>query len=288
MGDFCHKRSIRCKPSPKPDSCENCVDFGLPCTYNRPIKRGRGRQKPPDEPVGTNNSVDITTDHNAVLLQPSGRSQSETTVESSLLVGSALPDASWKAFASVSHSLIIYLIDIYFQVVYPMSVQHVLIISPYSNSQGTSFPFFDRQSLLDRIDRQVHLEDRDFFATLMSACAIAAGRVEDGSVPSSISHQKHQPVVKPSIFFAAAEESLPHDIIKAASLDALKAYPLLALAAIQGQKIEVMHKYIGQYFAILSIKRWHDEENWPKRWTSMERDEMRRVVSEHVHVVAES
>lgn len=122
----------------------------------------------------------------------------------------------------------------------------------------------------------------------MSACAIAAGRIEDGSVPTSTSGQPCQLVVKPSIFFAAAEESLPHDIIKAASLDALKAYPLLALAAIQGRDIEVMHKYIGQYFAILSIKRWHDEANWPRQWTSVERDEMRRVVSEHVPVVAES
>lgn len=81
---------------------------------------------------------------------------------------------------------------------------------------------------------------------------------------------------------------MPHDIIKVASLDALKAYPLLALAAIQGRNIEAMHKYIGQYFAILSIKRWHDEANWPRQWTSVERDEMRRVVSEHVLVVAES
>jgi hypothetical protein len=136
IGDFCHKRSIRCKPSSKPESCENCVDFGLSCTYNRPIKRGRGHQKPPDEPAGTTNGVSITTEHNEVLLPPGERLQSKTTIESLLLVESALPDASWKAFASVSHSLIIYLIDIYFQVVYPMSVHRVLITSPYSKSQA--------------------------------------------------------------------------------------------------------------------------------------------------------
>lgn len=122
----------------------------------------------------------------------------------------------------------------------------------------------------------------------MSACAIAAGRVEDGSVPTSTNGQLYQPEVKPSIFFAAAEQSLPQDIIKVTNLDPFKAYPLLALAAIQEQKIEVMHKYIGQYFAILSMKRWHDEGNWPGKWTSLERDEMRRVVSEHVFAVAES
>lgn len=151
-----------------------------------------------------------------------------------------------------------------------------------------SFPFFDRSSLMDRINRKIYLEDRDFFATLMSACAIAAGRIEDGSVPSNNSSQPCEYTLKSSTLFAAAEESLPQDIIKAASLDALKAYPLLALAAIQARKIEVMHKYVGQYFAILSIKRWHDEVNWPKQWTSLERDEMRRLVSEHVIIVTGS
>ena len=136
IGDFCHKRSIRCQPSSKPDSCENCIDFGLSCTYNRPIKRGRGRQKPPDEPAGTTNGVGVTKDDNASILAPGGRSQSENTEESPLFVGSAPPDASWKAFASVSHSLIIYLIDVYFQVVYPMSVYRILVISPYSKSQA--------------------------------------------------------------------------------------------------------------------------------------------------------
>jgi hypothetical protein len=133
--------------------------------------------------------------------------------------------------------------------------------------------------LLDRINRKVYLKDRNFFATIMSACAIAAGRVEDGSVPATTAGQLNHPEVKPSIFFAAAEESLPQDITKVTSLDVLRTYPLLALAAIQGRKIEVMHKYIGQYFAILTIRRWHDEGNWPAQWTSVERDEMRRVVS---------
>lgn len=112
----------------------------------------------------------------------------------------------------------------------------------------------------------------------MSACAIAAGRVADGNLRSTTDNVSDS-TIKPRIFFAAAEESLPHDITKIISLDALKVYPLLAIAAIQRQKIEVMHKYIGQYFAILSIRRWHDEANWPKDWSDTERDEMRRVVS---------
>ena len=122
----------------------------------------------------------------------------------------------------------------------------------------------------------------------MSVCAIVAGRIEDGSVPNNTRGWEYQSEVKPSVFFTAAEECLPCDIIKVTSLDALKAYPLMALAAIQGRKIEAMHKYIGQYFTIMSIQRWHDESNWPTEWTSVERDEMRRVVSRSMKTLVRS
>lgn len=89
------------------------------------MKRGRRRPKLHDKVTGIANEFNTATDDSEVLLPPRGRSQSETTIESCLLLGSA-PDASWKAFASVSHSLLIYLVDIYFQVVYPMSVHQAL------------------------------------------------------------------------------------------------------------------------------------------------------------------
>jgi hypothetical protein len=112
--------------------------------------------------------------------------------------------------------------------------------------------------------------------------------MSDGSVPNNTRGWEYQSEVKPSVFFTAAEECLPCDIIKVTSLDALKAYPLMALAAIQGRKIEAMHKYIGQYFTIMSIQRWHDESNWPTEWTSVERDEMRRVVSRSMKTLVRS
>jgi len=38
--DFCHKRSIRCRPTGEGDKrCQNCSDFGVDCTFNRPFKR---------------------------------------------------------------------------------------------------------------------------------------------------------------------------------------------------------------------------------------------------------
>ena len=120
-GDFCHKRSIRCRVGQSsPDSCENCLDFGLACTYDRPTKRGRGRQNPPHDEAGIVSEVGITADHDTFSEPARQWSQSENMIEVPISADSATPDASWRAFASVSHSLIAELIDTYFQVVYPM------------------------------------------------------------------------------------------------------------------------------------------------------------------------
>jgi hypothetical protein len=41
--DLCHRRSIRCRPSIENAQvqCQNCFDFGVACTYNRPSRRRR-------------------------------------------------------------------------------------------------------------------------------------------------------------------------------------------------------------------------------------------------------
>ena len=39
-GDLCHRRSIRCRSSQEDaERCQNCYDFDVPCTYDRPSKR---------------------------------------------------------------------------------------------------------------------------------------------------------------------------------------------------------------------------------------------------------
>lgn len=129
------------------------------------------------------------------------------------------------------------------------------------------------------MSRNDHLHDRDFFATVMAACALAAGRTRDGSIPDGSQTDALLDEVSPKVFHEAAESCLPLDIVNVTALDTLRAYPLLALSAIQGRQIDVMHKYIGLYFAILSIRRWHDESQWPASWSPTEKEEMRRLVS---------
>jgi hypothetical protein len=52
--DLCHRRSIRCRPSIENAQvqCQNCFDFGVACTYNRPSRRRRnpsvGHATPPN------------------------------------------------------------------------------------------------------------------------------------------------------------------------------------------------------------------------------------------------
>lgn len=47
VGDLCHRRSIRCRPSNEDDNrCQNCYDFDVSCTYERPSKRRKHPQAP--------------------------------------------------------------------------------------------------------------------------------------------------------------------------------------------------------------------------------------------------
>lgn len=83
------------------------------------MKRGRRRDPPTDTGTNAANGTDISGNH-SVSNSSDELKTSEKAVESPSKAVTTPPDAAWKAFASVTHSLIVYLIDIYFQVVYPM------------------------------------------------------------------------------------------------------------------------------------------------------------------------
>jgi len=47
LGDLCHRRSIRCRPSNEDtERCQNCYDFDVACTFDRPSKRRKHPQAP--------------------------------------------------------------------------------------------------------------------------------------------------------------------------------------------------------------------------------------------------
>ena len=83
----------------------------------------------------------------------------------------------------------------------------------------------------------------------------------------------------PEMFFAAAEEALPTNMLPCRDFDCLRGYALLALASLQDAKIRAMQMYISYYFTMLAINRWHDEGNWTENMQASEKEEWRRLVS---------
>ncbi|KAJ4416439.1 hypothetical protein N0V85_002273 [Neurospora sp. IMI 360204] len=105
----------------------------------------------------------------------------------------------------------------------------------------------------------------------MAACALASARVRDGA-PSG--GQDVVGIMPAQMFFAAAEEALPKDLLQCQDFDYLRGLALLALASLQDARIGAMQMYIGHYFTMLAINQWHDESNWPTGLHPTEREEL--------------
>lgn len=99
--DFCHRRGIRCSGSSSgQDRCQNCVEFDELCTYHRPAKR-RG----------------IPKDGNSVSSPAEGLRNSPARPGD----GRASGDVDdWKPTVTPEAAVVDKLVDIYFEIVYPM------------------------------------------------------------------------------------------------------------------------------------------------------------------------
>lgn len=292
--DFCHHRSIKCKGSiERASCCQNCVDFDVPCTYDRPIKK-RGKKA---SVTGSSLARDAASPslllnirhehlhtHNADL-------QSSVETSSNLLSHSNQDDAhhvAWQTptcgnldaihhteadelvgfplaretrqMALANRDKIANLINVYFEVVYPI------------------FPFFHKPTLLRKIANREYLRSQDLFAAVMSVCALSSARARDGAVPLG----KWDPVyfTQPTaeIFYAAAKNSIPSDLASSRSLNYMRSCALLALFGVQLGKVEIMHQYLGIYHALMAVDGLHDEKNWPDSIGIIEVEERRRLV----------
>lgn len=129
-GDFCNRRSIKCSRGNDPlGRCQNCTDFEVPCTFDRAAKR-RGVKAKTAEDVDQVRlqSNEIYGDFDPSLTAPENHSlQSHDPCNLNdmwfTVVGenqsSALQNP-WKAFAISSDRIIKTLVQIYFEIVYPM------------------------------------------------------------------------------------------------------------------------------------------------------------------------
>ncbi|CAK7265211.1 hypothetical protein SEPCBS119000_001396 [Sporothrix epigloea] len=198
-------------------------------------------------------------------------------------VGNERLSSTWQAFAHTSTPIIRRLACVYHETVFPI------------------FPFFDPVRLQRRLAQYDHASNRAFFSSVMAACALASARARDGALSSPndrgdvggsssgitagtgvlaspTSAMGGSPIdVPPEMFYAAAEEALPKDILQCRDFEYLRALALLSIASIQDAKIAVMQKYIGHYFTLLAINQWHDETKWPQGLHPIEVEERRRL-----------
>ncbi|ESA42895.1 hypothetical protein GE21DRAFT_5866 [Neurospora crassa] len=272
--DFCHKRRIKCQENLlDPSRCQNCVEFDISCTYLRPLRRGRGSPKNAAGP-GDRSDAGQNIASNARRVHPEELGALPSTTQPPQ-VGDDQPldlaDASssaaserrseplspaWQGFARTSTSAIKKLLSVYHKTVYPI------------------FPYFDPVRLEQRLEMLEHCRSRAFFCSVMAACALASARVRDGA-PSG--GQDVVGIIPAQMFFAAAEEALPKDLLQSQDFDYLRGIALLALASLQDARIGAMQMYIGHYFTMLAINQWHDESNWPTGLHPTEREERRRL-----------
>ncbi|KAK4141699.1 uncharacterized protein C8A04DRAFT_38862 [Dichotomopilus funicola] len=273
--DFCHKRRIKCQENPlDPSRCQNCTDFDVRCTYSRPSKRGTGSLHDAARPVQRQltDPESPPRDRSRVIVPqiPSGfrdpavnhdhRGFGQGDDSAQTETGCAEPlSPAWREFARFATPVVRTLLAVYHETVYPI------------------FPFFDPIRLERRLNALEHSRNRGFFSSIMAACALSLARVRDGALASSRPQPEELGAMCPEMFFAAAEEGLPRNILHCRDFDHLRGYALLALASLQDAKLRAMQMYMGHYFTVLAVNQWHDESNWPQDIGASEREERRRL-----------
>ncbi|KAJ5809688.1 uncharacterized protein N7503_001906 [Penicillium pulvis] len=281
--DFCHRRSIKCSHSEDPlGRCQNCVDFDLRCTFDRPAKRrgvksgsrARGRD-PRFVRASVNNAIPTaaeTASSGRTLRSSNSRSPYRTSIPGdpgptfnhgwSAAEGDeddgVLHD-SWKAFAIACDRQIRNSVQVYFEIVYPI------------------FPLFHMPSFIEQVNNKKHLHNKGLFASTMAVCALVAGRARDGALYSN-RWDRDELIDPPSeTFFAAARDSIPRDLIAAKGINYMRACAILAIASIQNSQIKNMQKYSGLYHALTSMDGLYDEKLWPNDLTAIQTEERRRL-----------
>ncbi|KAI1611240.1 hypothetical protein EDD37DRAFT_443571 [Exophiala viscosa] len=233
--DYCHKRSIRCT-SGNGSRCQSCIDFDQPCTYNRAAKRRgvtpRARVASPSfsRPLSVN-------------AHPNPSSQ------------------SWRAPMIATQAVVMSLVEVYFEIVYPI------------------FPLFHRPTYIRKISRGDYTTDKTLFPVTMAVCALVSARVRDQAIFNPSWDVEELSQTPSETFYDAAVQYCAscEDSKQTHSLDTLRLCALLALTAIQYGNIREMQLFLGKYHTLVAMDGLHDETNWPKDIGIVETEERRRL-----------
>lgn len=112
----------------------------------------------------------------------------------------------------------------------------------------------------------------------MAACALVSGRVRDGALCSKRWNRKDLMEPPSEVYFVAARNSLPDEMVAAKGINYMRACALLAITSIQNSQIKDMQKFSGLYHTLTSMDGLYDEKLWPKSLNTIEIEERRRLV----------
>ena len=159
-----------------------------------------------------------------------------------------------------SQANIMDLVEIYFEIVYPI------------------FPFFHQPTFIRRVSRAEYINNKTLFSVTMALCALVSSRVRDGSVTNLRWELQPLHELEPESFYAEAKKQLL-DLTEQSDINVLRAHAILAIVAIQNGRIRNMHQHLGNYHTLVAMDGLHDESNWPRHIGVVEREERRRLVS---------
>ncbi|KAL6806705.1 hypothetical protein GGI42DRAFT_341895 [Trichoderma sp. SZMC 28013] len=243
--DYCHRRSIRCRPSEDGLGCQNCKDFAQNCTYHRkPRRRGVPARNGSGGPSANRHVVEGLPD------LESSRSPSQGDLRIIPEIQQPGPNANtspqsqsaWRAPYIVSQATVVDLVELYFEIVYPI------------------FPFFHQPSFTRKISRAEYNTNQSLFATTMAVCALVGGRVRDGSVMNPRwDVQALQRETLPDTFYAEAKRQLLDNGLENSDFNILRGHAIMAITAIQNGKIRDMHHHLGIYHTLMAMDGLHDE-----------------------------
>ena len=240
--DYCHSRSIRCNTAGDGEDrrCRNCIDFDQACTYERTIRR-RGVK-----PTSRSTVSASVPRRNAGTSIPSAHGR---------------PSSSWKAPQLATQAVIMDLVEIYFEIVYPI------------------FPLFHRPTFLRKISRGEYTTDPKLFAVTMAVCALVSARARDGAVFNHQWNMGELLQTRSETFYEAALRECPdRPDTDRPELNLLRTYALLAIISIQYGNTREMWRHIGTYHTLVGMDGLHHEANWPKDIGVVETEERRRLV----------
>lgn len=272
--DYCHQRSKRCKASVSQSRCQNCVAFNQPCTFDRPQKRrGAPRRNNDSNNNGSilqrgdeRNDPRLPDIHHVYqqpveILNPPLQDTSTASREHSRtasVITSPQSSQRWQAPTRYPHATIMDLVELYFEIVYPI------------------FPLFHQPSFVRRISRAEYTSDISLFSVTMAVCALVSARVRDGAVFNPRWELSALRQIEPEVYYTEASRQISGEGSRT-DLNTLRTHAVLALAAIQEGKVRDMHAHLGRYHTVVATDGLHDESNWPSNIGIVETQERRRL-----------